>query len=99
MAKRILREDLITEVVKDTGLDRTQVRMVWDALFANVILAVSQGKRVVLTGFGTFYPKRRKARTARNINTGETIRIPARTVPQFVPGEWLKTAAYKQEGI
>lgn len=98
MEKRVTREDIITEIVKDTGLSRSQVRMVWDALFANVILSISQGNRVVLNGFGTFTAQKRAPRTGRNPHTREAVPIPARTIPKFIPGEWLKTAAYKQEG-
>jgi DNA-binding protein HU-beta len=41
-------------------------------------------------GFGTFRVIKRKARVGRNPQTGETIQIPAKKVPKFVPGKNLK---------
>lgn len=91
----IYREDLITEICKDTGFGRQQVRSVWDSMISNVILSVSKGQRVVLNGFGTFTPQKRAPRTGRNPHTGQPVPIPARIIPKFIPGEWLKTAAYQ----
>ena len=98
MAKRVTKEDLIKEVVKDTGLTNTQVRMVWDSLFVNVAMYISQGKRVVLNGLGTFMTQKRAPRTGRNPHTGEPVKIPARTIPRFIPDEDMKAAAYMREG-
>lgn len=41
------------------------------------------GGEVTLRGFGTFGHKNRKAKTARNISTGEAVHIPARKVVSF----------------
>ncbi len=40
---------------------------------------------VTLRGFGTFGHKNRKAKTARNISTGEAVHVPARAVVSFKP--------------
>ena len=48
--------------------------------------------KVTLVGFGTFNAKRREARTGRNPQTGETVKIAARTVPTFKAGNKLKDA-------
>lgn len=98
MAKRIAKEEIIKEVVKDTGLTSAQVRIVWDSLFVNVAMYISQGKRVIMDGFGTFTTQKRAPRTGRNPHTGEPVKIPARTIPRFIPGENLKQAAYMREG-
>ena len=45
------------------------------------------GKEVTLRGFGTFKPKQRKAKAARNISAGTTIQIPARYVVAFKPSK------------
>lgn len=91
----VYREDLITEICRDTGYTRHVVRAIWDSMVSNVILSVSKGNRVVLTGLGTFVPQKRAPRTGRNIHTGQPVPIPARIIPKFIPGEWLKTAAYE----
>lgn len=98
MAKKITKKEIIREIVSDTGLSSTQVKMVWDAMFTNIIYFISQGNRVSVDGFGTFFCKKRAPRVGRNPHTGEAVPIPARVVAQFVPGEHMKAAANKQEG-
>ena len=48
--------------------------------------------KVTLVGFGTFTAKKRDARTGRNPQTGETVKIEARVVPGFKAGSKLKDA-------
>ena len=43
-------------------------------------------------GFGSFKTTSRKARTARNPQTGEPVKIPKRRVARFTPGKALKAA-------
>lgn len=53
---------------------------------------LKKGDRVRFPGFGTFKVSKRKARIARNPQTGEPVRVPARTVPRFTPAKELKAA-------
>jgi DNA-binding protein HU-beta len=59
-----------------------------------VIDAVKDGikkdGKVQLVGFGTFTVKKRKARTGRNPQTGEQIKIKASKTIGFKPGKTLK---------
>lgn len=41
------------------------------------------GEKVIIQGFGTFEMKTRAAREGRNMRTGETIQIPAKTSLTF----------------
>ena len=62
-------------------------------IFLNAIRdALKRNERVILTGFGTFSLRARKARKGRNPKTGATITIPARNAPGFTPGKSLKKA-------
>jgi DNA-binding protein HU-beta len=47
---------------------------------------------VAFVGFGTFKTANRKARTARNPQTGAAIKVPKRRVPRFTAGKALKQA-------
>lgn len=53
---------------------------------------VYNGQEVTLRGFGTFKPKQRKAKAARNISKGTTVLIPARKVVAFKPSKDFNTA-------
>jgi DNA-binding protein HU-beta len=63
-----------------------------DTFVESVTTALKKGERVALVGFGTFSVAKRKARTARNPRTGETIQVPARKAAKFKAGRELKQA-------
>jgi DNA-binding protein HU-beta len=50
------------------------------------------GNEINFLGFGTFKTAARAARVGVNPQTGERIRVPARRVIKFTPGEALKRA-------
>jgi len=52
--------------------------------------ALKKGDSVSLTGFGAFSVRKRSARTARNPQTGASIKVPATKVPAFKAGASLK---------
>jgi len=52
--------------------------------------ALTKGDKVSLVGFGTFEVRSRAARTGRNPQTKEEIKIPATRVPAFRAGKSLK---------
>ena len=56
----------------------------------------SSGKRVTVIGFGTFLPRRRKARAGRSPANGKEIKIPAKTLPAFAAGQGFKEAVDKK---
>ncbi len=63
----------------------------WLNAFIDVVSKnIKKKEGVRLVGFGTFATSKRKARTGRNPQTGEEIKIPARTVPVFKAGANLK---------
>ena len=88
------KAELLQAVIDRTDLPTRDVRAVVDALFhpsAGVIAkAVKKGDKVTLTGFGTFGRRERKARTARNPQTGAPLKVKARKVPGFKAGTALK---------
>lgn len=86
------KTDLIDEVAARTGQTKVAVAAMIEATMACVIDQVAHGDSVTLSGFGTFEPRARKARTGRNPRTGDTVPIPPTTVPAFRPGSAFKSA-------
>lgn len=87
------REDLSNAILeKNPGIFRskTEADKVVKDFFNEISEAVANGVTVNITGFGSFAAKKRAARDARNPQTGEVIRIPARRVPTFTPGKAFK---------
>ena len=61
------------------------------AMFDVVGKALEVGEEVAIPQFGKFVPVAKPARNARNPKTGETIKVPAKTVIKFRPGSALRT--------
>lgn len=85
------KADLVAKVA-ETGMTKKEAAEAVDAVIAAITKALSKGEKVSLVGFGSFSVKKRKARTGRNPQTGEAIKIKARKVPVFSAGKGLKDA-------
>ena len=86
------KSDLVEEVADQTGLTKKVSRKVVDAIISAITDSLVREEKVTLVGFGTFQVRERKARIGRNPQTGQTIEIPTKRVPKFVPGKGLKEA-------
>ena len=91
MNKTELRDALASK----TGLTKKDAEGTINALFATdrggiIAGELRNGRRVQITGFGTFEARNRKAREGRNPKTGERIRIAAAHYPAFKAGKGLK---------
>jgi nucleoid DNA-binding protein len=83
--------DLVNEVVKVVNTKK-EAQAAVDCVFSTITKALKKKDTVTVVGFGTFKVSKRKARTGRNPQTGEEIKIKAKNVPRFVPGKALKDA-------
>jgi len=83
--------DLVNDVVKAVSTKK-EAQAAVDCVFASITQALKKKGAVTLVGFGTFKVDKRKARTGRNPQTGEEIKIKAKNVPKFVAGKALKNA-------
>jgi DNA-binding protein HU-beta len=84
------KAQLIDAVAMKLDISRRSAGDTVDAVLDGITGAIISGDKVSLTGFGTFETTRRAARTARNPRTGESVAVPAATVPKFRPGQALK---------
>jgi DNA-binding protein HU-beta len=84
--------DLIAQVSAETGVSKRIATEAVDALLNAIRRGVAKGERVSIPGFGTFEKRLRAPRTARNPQTGTSIKIPAMSVPAFRPGQDFKDA-------
>jgi DNA-binding protein HU-beta len=84
------KQMLVDHIAGKTGLTKKAVSDVLASFMDAVMSTVKKGDSVTLTGFGTYKPSNRKARTGRNPQTGASIKIPARTVPAFRAGKEFK---------
>jgi len=83
--------DLVNEVAK-VVCTKKEAQEAVDCVFSSITKALKKKETITLVGFGTFKVAKRNARTGRNPQTGEEIKIKARKVPKFVAGKALKDA-------
>ncbi|RBW67646.1 HU family DNA-binding protein [Bacillus taeanensis] len=86
------KNELITNIAEKSGVTKRDVESVINGLIDEITDALQKGDKVQFVGFGTFETRERASRAGRNPQTGETITIPASTVPAFRPGNKLKEA-------
>ncbi len=91
----MIKADILSKIVKDSFLTKTQARDVLNLILEEIGDALARGERVTLVGFGTFQVVKRKPRKGRNPKTGEPIEIPAKKVVKFIPGKALREKVNK----
>ena len=86
---------LIERMAKDAGITKTAAASAVESLIEGVTSALKKNQRVTLVGFGTWGVTKRKARTGRNPQTGEAIKIKAKKAVRFKAGKQLEAAINK----
>jgi DNA-binding protein HU-beta len=90
------KEELVQEVAKKTKASQKQVAEILSTTLETIEKTVAKGKKVTLVGFGTFEPRKRAARTGRNPQTGDELKIPSKVVPAFSAGKKFKELVAKK---
>jgi DNA-binding protein HU-beta len=81
--------DLIDQMAADAGISKVQATDALNSALTSIRKALKKGDKVTLVGFGTFSITKRAARTGRNPQTGETIKIKAKKIVKFKAGKEL----------
>ena len=84
------KSDVIERVASTADVGKQQAERVLDAFFDTVRSAVGGGDKVGWPGFGSFSVSQRSARTGRNPQTGEPVKIAASRAVKFTAGSALK---------
>lgn len=86
------KADLIAQIAEDAGITKTEANAAIDSFTAAVTKTLKGGGKVTLVDFGTFSVSSRAARTGRNPQTGESIKIKAKKVAKFKAGKELSAS-------
>src|SRR6218665_2814921 len=81
------KADLIAQVADSAGLTKVLAEDVINSFTGAISNYLADGESVTLVGFGTFSVSARAARTGRNPQTGEAIKIAAKKLPKFSAGK------------
>jgi DNA-binding protein HU-beta len=84
--------EIVTNLADKTGLKKTDVKGLFDAVAELATKEVKKNGEFTLPGFGKLKKTNRKAREGRNPATGAVIKIPAKTTVKFSLGKAMKDA-------
>ena len=86
------RSDLITALREYAGFTTVDATAAIDGVFGVILSTLKRGESVDLKGVGSFLTVRTNARVGRNPFNGDSVDIPAKTVPKFKFSKVFKEA-------
>ena len=86
------RRDIVAGVAPFVGQSKAAIDKILRLLLVKIERGLWRGERVILSGFGTFQVRERKARKGINPQTRQPVMIRARKVVRFRPGRELLAA-------
>jgi len=81
------KQDLVNEISKKTGVEKSKVGNTIEALMETIKVSMTKNQNIYLRGFGSFIVKKRAKKTARNISKKTAMIIPEHYVPAFKPSK------------
>ena len=82
-----IKEDIIREVMINVTLDRKVARDLIESILDIIKDSLQSGEEVMISGFGQFKVRKKKARIGRNPKTKVAYEISERTVVTFYPSK------------
>lgn len=90
------KREMAIRISNEMKLTQLAVKKVIQKTLDYIIESLERGESVELRNFGVFRIRTRKSRIGRNPNKPEqTVRIPAKRVPDFKPGRIMKAKVEK----
>lgn len=86
------KAELIDAVAQQAGVSKTDAEKTIGAFFDEVLSAAKKDEKTAWPGFGSFSTSKSAARTGRNPQTGEPVKIAASTRMKFTASTTLKAA-------
>ncbi|MBR1390443.1 MAG: HU family DNA-binding protein [Lachnospiraceae bacterium] len=89
------KTELVSAIAEKAEISKKDAEAALKAFTDVVSEELQKGEKIQLVGFGTFEVSERAARTGRNPQTKEEIKIPASKAPKFKAGKALKDLVNK----
>jgi len=83
------KAELVGVIAGDADISKATAAKALESYVKAVTTELKKNGKLGLVGFGTFSVVKRKARTGRNPQTGDKIKIKAKKVVKFKPGKGL----------
>ena len=95
MAKPMSKSKIVAHLAEKCGLPKKTTNMFFDELFKLAVKECKGPGKFVIPGLGRAVKAHRKARMGRNPQTGEPIKIKAKTVVRLRAGKAFKDSVLK----
>mgnify|MGYP001110565400 CR=1 FL=1 len=93
MAGKVMTKgQLVSLIAEKAGLTKAVANGILDTLASTAVSETKKNGQFVIPGIGKLVKSQRKARIGRNPQTGEAIKIPAKTVVKFRVAKACKDA-------
>ena len=86
------KAELIDAIANEAGVTKADAERTVAAFFDIVTKAAKKDEKIAWPGFGSFSTSKSAARTGRNPQTGEAVKIAASTRMKFTSSSTLKAA-------
>jgi integration host factor subunit beta len=87
----MIKSELVQKIAdKNPHLYHRDVERIVNRILDEIVLALREGDRIELRGFGAFSVKERNARMGRNPRTGDSVDVTPKRVPFFKTGKELR---------
>ncbi len=86
------KSELLNRIATKLDMKRKNVELTIDSFIEALCEGLRKEGKVNVAGLGIWSVKDRKARTARNPKTGETVQVPAKRVVKFRVSKDMKTS-------
>ena len=96
------KQEFAEKLAAEAGISKATALQAIDCIFSTkagegiIATELDAGRRVTVTGFGTFTTRHSKARRGRNPQTGQPIMIAARNTPSFRGGKGEPPRVYRR---
>jgi DNA-binding protein HU-beta len=90
------KNDLVLSLADEYECSKAHAQELVDFVLGSITGAVQKGEEVALHGFGRFKVTERGARTGRNPQTGEAVKIPASKRVKFEAAKAFKEGVNKK---
>jgi len=82
--------DIVDKIYEKVGFPKNEVAKIVDSVFDMIKETLQREDKLVLSGFGNFVIRNKKARRGRNPQTGDNIQITQRRILTFKPSPVLR---------
>ncbi|MBE6300158.1 MAG: HU family DNA-binding protein [Bacteroidales bacterium] len=84
------KNDIVDHVINNTTLSRSQAITATESVIEAIIQSLIQGESIYIRGFATIKAIKTAPKTARNINRGTLVTIPAQNSAKLILCKELK---------